>query len=183
MERIRQNMTGYRMPGYIEEILTQNYCRNFMNMSIIRNDGTYSFSYRPGCYSRLDASEMSLYEKLILLRNLISMSENASDHLIGAESYLLEPELVYSKGGRVDMDSLKLMYYPDLKKLDFRYKLVIFSDRILNSGIREEREMADRLREAAEPGDINRVKLFLDKNILRLEGRMYEGDQNKSYRS
>ena len=81
------------------------------------------------------------------------------------------------------MDSLKLMYYPDPKKLDFRYKLVIFSDRILKKDIREEREMANRLREAAEPGDINRVKLFLDKNILRLEGRMNESDQNRSYRS
>lgn len=179
MQRIRQNMTGYRMPGYVEEILTQNYCRNFMNMSIIRDQGSYSFSYKPGCYTRLDTTGMRLYDKLLLLRNLISMSENASDHLIGADSYLLEPELVYSKSGRVDIDSLKLMYYPDMKKLDFRYKLVLFADRILNSSIREEREMADRFRAAAEPGDINRIKLFLDKNILRLEGRMGESKQSK----
>ena len=35
MQRIRQDMTGYRMPGYVEEILTQNYCGMFMNMSIV----------------------------------------------------------------------------------------------------------------------------------------------------
>ena len=34
--------------------------------------------------------------------------------------------------------------------------------------------MAERIREAAEPGDMNRIKLFLDKSILRLEGRMNE---------
>ena len=183
MERIRQNMSGFRMPGYVEEILTQNYCRNFMNMSIIRDKGTYSFSYKPGCYTRIDASEMTLYDKLLLLRNLISMSENAADHLIRPESYLLEPELVYTKSGRVDNESLKLMYYPDMKQLDFRYKLVLFADRILNKNNKEEREIADRLREAAEPGDVNRIKLFLDKNILRLEGRMNEGKQSKGLRS
>ena len=69
------------------------------------------------------------------------------------------------------------MFYPDAKKLDFRYKIVLFADRVLNKGIREESEMAERIREAAEPGDMNRIKLFLDKNILSLEGRMAE---NKS---
>ncbi len=183
MQRIRQDMTGYKMPGYVEEILTQNYCGIFMNMSIIRDKGTYSFSYKPGCYTRLDTKGMKLYDKLLLLRNLISVSEDASDHLIKADSYLLEPELIYSKSGRVDPRSLKLMYYPDIKRLDFRYKLVLFANRILSSNIKEEREMADRIREAAEPGDINRIKLFLDKNILRLEGRMNEGKQSKVLRS
>lgn len=183
MQRIRQNMTGFRMPGYVEEILTQNYCGMFMNMSIIRDQGTYSFSYKPGCYTRLETKGMKLYDKLLLLRNLISVSENASDHLIRADSYLLEPELVYSKSGRVDIDNLKIMFYPDIKRLDFRYKLVIFANRILDTSIKEEREMADRFREAAEPGDINRIKLFLDKNIMRLEGRMNEGKQNKPLRA
>jgi hypothetical protein len=176
-------MTGYKMPGYVEEILTQNYCGTFMNMSIIRDNGTYSFSYRPGCYTRLDTSGLKLYDKLLLLRNLISVSESASDHLIKADSYLLEPELIYSKKGRVDTRSLKLMYYPDIKKLDFRYKFVIFANRILDPNKKEEREIAERIREAAEPGDINRIKLFLDKNILRLEGRMNEGKQSKILRS
>ena len=172
MERIRQDMTGYRMPAYIEEILTQNYCENFMRMSMLRDKGSYSFRYKPGGLSRLDPGGMSLYDKLLLLRNLISMSEITEDHLIGSESYLLEPELIYAKGKRVDMDSLRIMYYPDAKKLDFRYKIVLFADRIMNKSIREEREMAERIREAAEPGDINRVKLFLDKAILRLENSM-----------
>ena len=60
---------------------------------------------------------------------------------------------------------------------------MIFANRILDTSIKEEREMADRFREAAEPGDINRIKLFLDKNIMRLEGRMNEGKQNKPLRA
>lgn len=174
MQRIRQEMAGYRMPSYVEEILTQNYCRNFMRMSIIRESGCYSFSYKPDSFDRLDLQGMRLYDKLLLLKSLIEMSENASEHLINAENYLLEPELIYVKGGRVDPDNIRLMFYPDVKLLDFRYKLVLFADRIMNKEVREEREMAEHIREAAEPGDINRIKLFLDKNIIRLENRMIE---------
>ena len=172
MQRINQNMTGYRMPSYVEEILTENHCKNFVRMSIIRDSGNYSFSYKPTGLCRLDPSAMSLYDKLLLIRNLISLSENTSDHLIDAENYLLEPELVYAKGGNVDMDSIRLLFYPDVKKLEFRYKIVLFADRIMNKSIREEREMAERIRSVAEPGDINRLKMFLDKTILRLENNM-----------
>lgn len=172
MQRIRQDMTDYDIPSYVEEILTENYCKNFVRMSIVKESGNYSFSYKPAGLVRLDPLNMKLYDKLLLLRNLISMSENTSDHLIGAESYLLEPELIYARGGKIDTDNLKLLYYPDVKKLDFRYKIVLFADRILNKEIREEREMAERIREAAQPGDMNRLKMFLDKNILRLENSM-----------
>ena len=165
-------MTGYRMPAYVEEILTENYCKNFVRMSIIRDSGKYSFSYKPAGLCRLDTSSMRLYDKLLLIRNLISMSESTSDHLIEAENYLLEPELVYAKGGHVDLNSLRLLYYPDVKKLEFRYKIVLFADRILDKNKREEREMAERIREAAEPGDINRLKMFLDKTLLRMENSM-----------
>lgn len=171
MQRIKQDITGYRMPAYVEEILTENYCRSFVRMSIIRESGNYSFSYKPAGLRRLNPAGLNLYDKILLIRNLISMSENTSDHLIGAENYLIEPELVYAKGGNVDIGSLRLLYYPDIKKLEFRYKIVLFADRILNKSIREEREMAERIRSAAEPGDINRLKMFLDKTLLRLENK------------
>ena len=174
MQRIRQDMSGYRIPSYVEEILTENYCGSFMRMTIVKERGAYSFSYKPDCFARLELSKMSMYDKLILIRNLISVSECASDHLIDPENYLIEPELVYAKGGRLDCGNLRLMFYPDVRKLDLRFKIVVFADRILNKEIREEREMAGHIREAAEPGDINRIKLFLDKNILRLESRMNE---------
>ena len=84
MERIRQDMAGYRMPFYVEEILTQNYCPGFMRMSIVREEDRYAFSYKTDSFVRLDASSMRLYDKLLLIRNLIDMSENNSDHLINA---------------------------------------------------------------------------------------------------
>ena len=73
MQRINQNMTGYRMPSYVEEILTENYCKNFVRMSIVKESGNYSFSYKPAGLSRLDPSAMSLYDKMLLIRNLVRM--------------------------------------------------------------------------------------------------------------
>ena len=32
--------------------------------------------------------------------------------------------------------------------------------------------MAERIRSAAEPGDMNRLKMFLDKAVLRMENSM-----------
>lgn len=175
MERIRQDMSGFTMPTYVEEILTQNYCPSFMRMSIVRDYDSYVFNYKPDAYEKIDVMNLSLYDKLLLLRTLITMSENTSNYLINADNYLLEPELIYSKGPNIGINSVRLMYYPDIKKLDFRYKLVLFADRILNKDVKEEREMADSIREVAEPGDINRIKMFLDKNLLRLEKRMLDG--------
>lgn len=175
MERIRQELTGHRLPAYVEEILTRNYCPGFMRMSMIREQECYKFSYKPGAYKRLDYREMSLYEKLILIRSLITLSERNKEHLIRPETYLIEPELIYLKDNNVSDSDVRLMYYPDIKMLSFRYKLVLFADRILNKRIAEEKEAADRFRQASENGDINRMKLALDKQIMRLENRMAEG--------
>lgn len=46
-----------------------------------------------------------------------------------------------------------------------------FTERIGESGIREERELIRQLIETAESGDMNRIKMFLDKHILRIESR------------
>ena len=183
MQKIKQEMAGYKMPSYMEEILTENYCKSFMRMSIVRDSGNYSFSYKPESCRRLDMKHLRLYDKLILLRNLISISENSSEHLIDPESYLLEPELIYAKGGSLDQGSLRLMFYPDVKRLDFRYKLVLFADRIMDKNNKDEREMLDRIREASEPGDINRIKLFLEKNISRIEYRMNEDKSSRTLKS
>ena len=176
-------MAGYRMPAYVEEILTQNYCRNFIRMTIVKDGGKYSFNYKPDNYTKINAQKMKLHDKLLLIRNLIGLIEEGEDHLINPESYLIEPELVYQKESRVDAGSIKLMFYPDVKKLDLRFKIVIFSDRILDKSIKEEREMAEKIRESAEPGDINRIKLFLDKNILRLESGMADGHTDKTLKT
>lgn len=171
MQRIRQGMTGYKIPGYMEEILTGNHCPYFMRMSMVRDHGNYSFSYRPDKYSKLDKSKLTTYEKLVLVRSVITLAETAREYMIRPENYLLEPELIYSYGGRVSAESIRLMFYPDNRRLGLRYKILLFADRIRDADNREERELFEQLRVAGEGGDINRIKLFLDKNIQRIENR------------
>ena len=174
MERIRHELTGYIMPSYIEEILTCNYCRGFIKMNMVKEHDSYRFSYKPGAYKRLDYRSLGLYEKLILIRAMISIAEKNKEHLINPEIYLFEPELIYTKDNNVSVDDIRLMFYPDIKLLSFRYKLVLFADRILNKKTKEEREAADHIRQISETGDVNRVKLMLDKQIMRLENRMID---------
>ena len=175
MENIRHELAGYRLPAYVEEILTHNYCPGFMRMSMIREKEKYQFSYRPGVYKRLEYRSLGLYEKMILIRTIITISEMNKEHLIKPESYLLEPELIYLKDRNVNSNDVKIMYYPDIKALSFRYKLVLFADRILEKKVKDEKDALDQLRQASESGDINRMKLMLDKHIMRLENRMEEG--------
>lgn len=172
MERIRQELAGHRLPAYVEEILTHNYCPGFVRMSMVREREHYNFSYKPGAFRKLDYKRMSLYEKMILIRSLITLCEKNKEHLISPETYLIEPELIYLRDNKVSADDVRLMYYPDIKTLSFRYKLVIFADRILDKRIKEEKDAADRFRQVSESGDINRMKLMLDKQIMRIENRM-----------
>lgn len=171
MEHIKQGMAGYRIPGYMEEILTGNYCPYFMRMSMVRENEIYSFNYRPDKYRRLNKSTLSTYEKLVLIRSVITLTENIREYMISPEKYLIEPELIYINDGRVSAESIKMMFYPDVKKLGLRYKLILFAERLKDPNKKEERELFEQLRTAGEGGDINRVKLFLDKNIQRMENR------------
>ena len=140
MEKIRQDLAGYRLPAYVEEILTRNYCPGFLRMSMVRENERYSFSYKPGNYSKLNPENLNLYEKLLLIRTVIDICERNKEHLIRPETYLIEPELVYIKGGMVTDPNVKLMYYPDVKLLSFRYKIVLFAARIMDRNKKEERE-------------------------------------------
>lgn len=172
MNKINQGLTEFRMPAYMEEILTRNYCSIFIRMSIIREAGSYKFSYRPGNMTRLAAMELSTYEKMVLIRNLIDMTEFSKRYLVPGENYLIEPELVYSINGGVHDRNIKLMFYPDVKRMKPEYKILQFAERIKNKNNREEREVFNQFRSAAEGGDLNRMKLFLDKYIARVENRM-----------
>lgn len=173
MDTIRHGMNGYRIPAYMEEILTHNYCPCFVRMSIIRDGQTYRFSYRPGRLTRLKTDEFDLYERLLLLRSLIDVTEAAQGYLIGAENYLLEPELIYSDGGNLTAGKLRIMFYPDVRRMRLPQKLMQFIDRI-GSGIpREDREILGQLRNLLETEDINRARLFLDKHIVRIESRSF----------
>lgn len=171
MDTLKHGLTGYRIPGYMEEILTHSYCPYFIRMSIIRDGDSYKFSYRPGRLTRLKAGELDTYEKLMLLRSLITINETAEGFLIGAENYLIEPELVYTDGAGVTPANIRLLFYPDVKKLKFTRKLMLFSERIRKQSDREEKELLGHIREVLESGDLNKAKMILDKNLIRIENR------------
>ena len=173
MNTIKQGMTGYHIPAYMEEILTQNYCPYFVRMTIVRDGESYRFSYRPGHLTRLDTSALDTYNKTVLLQSLISVNEAAMGYLIGAENYLLEPELIYSTQNSTLSQDIRILFYPDIKRQKFPRKLMLFTERIKDNSRREERELLTQFADTLEAGDINRAKMFLDKHILRIENRSF----------
>ena len=174
MDTIKHELNGYRIPAYMEEILTQNYCPYFVRMSMIRDGDSYRFSYRPGRMTRLRLDSLDIYDKLVLIRSLITINEAAESYLISAENYLIEPELIYTADGSTVYRKLKILFYPDVKRMRFDRKLMLFCERIRSDGARDERELFDQLRELLGGGSINKTKIFLDKSILRIENRMLE---------
>jgi len=171
MDDFKHGISGIKIPSYVEEILTHNYCPYFMRMSIIREDSQYKFIYRPENYRRIDIKSLDSYSRLILLREIMSICEKTSNYLIKADSFLLEPELVYIRGETIRSDRIRIMYYPDVKQMDTSHKIMQFAERIKGSS-REEREVFDQFRRTIETGDVNRSLILLEKNIIRLEGRM-----------
>lgn len=171
METIKHGMKGYRIPSYMEEILTHNYCPHFMRMSMIRDGQSYRFSYRPGSMTRVNIQDLDIYGKLVLLRSLITINESAESYLIPAENYLLEPELIYTSDGNTTAGSIRILFYPDVRRVRFPDKLMRFSERIREGCSKDECELIGQFGEALEGGDLNRARLLLDKNILRIEGR------------
>ena len=172
MDNLRHGMNGYTIPAYIEEILSHNYCPVFIRMSIVRDGQSYRFSYRPGILTRFRNEESDSYTRLVLLRSLITLNETAEEHLITADNYLIEPELIYTSGGSTEAGCVRLLYYPDARRIRFPGKLMMFTERIRDKSNREERELTDQFSEVLENGDLNRAKMFLDKNILRIENRV-----------
>ena len=171
MNTIKHGMTGYHIPAYMEEILTHNYCPCFVRMTMVRDGESYKLSYRPGNMKKLDVSSLDTYRKLLLLRSLIWISETAQNYLIGPECYLIEPELIFAQKNSTLAGKIRLLFYPDAKKMKLTGKLMLFAERIRDNNKRSERELFDQLREVIETGDVNRVKMFLDKHILRIENR------------
>ena len=171
MKNMKQEINGYHMPTYMEDILTHNYCPNFLRMSMVKERNDYVFSYQTGRYRKLDTDRLDTYLKLVLLRTVITLNERNADWLIKSENYLLEPELVYSLNNNVEDGCVRLLFYPDVQKQSLERKIVRFADTICNRNDSAERELIDKFKEVAEKADWNRTRLFLDKNIMRLQAR------------
>lgn len=170
MDALIHGISGVNIPSYIEEILANNYCPNFMRMSIVRDAEQYRFTYRKSNLKQLKINSLDMYSKLVLLKSIIEICMKTESYLIKPDSYLIEPELIYTTGKGYSSNEIRLMYYPDVKHLDAAHKIMLFAERIKGRS-REERELFEQFRNVIETGDINRAGLFLDKNILRMEGR------------
>ena len=173
MNTIRHGMTGFHIPAYMEEILTHNYCPYFVRMTIVREGDSYRLSYRPGKYEKLNTAALDTYRRAMLIRSVISIGEATRNYLIGPENYLLEPELVYSAANSTLAGNMRILFYPDIKKLSFPHKLMLFTERIKNNSIRDERELFNQFIDIMETGDINKGKMFLEKHLLRIENRTF----------
>ena len=170
MNELIHGVTGVKIPSYIEEILSNNYCPHFIRMSIVRDTDNYRFTYRTSNMTKLPVKTLDLYSKFVLIRSLIDIISRTGSYLISPENYLLEPELVFTSGKGYGSDEIRLMYYPDLKHMDAAHKIMQFAERIKGNS-REERDLFSQFRSVIETGDVNRAGLFLDKNILRMESR------------
>ena len=171
MNTLKHGMRGHHIPAYIEEILTHNYCPYFVRMTMVREGDSYSFSYRPGNLKRLDLTSLDAYGKLLLLRSVMTINEVTRNYLIGAENYLIEPELIYSTGNSTLAKDLKVLFYPDIRRVGFPQKMMHFTERIRDEHRRDENELLTIFRDIMETDDINKGKMFLDKQILRIESR------------
>ena len=171
MKELVSKVNECKLPMYMEDILTNNYCPNFLRMSMVREDHDYRFSYKTERYTRLDINRLNTYDKLILLRSIISLNERNEDWLIKAENYKLDPSLIYSLNNNVEEGCIRLLFYPDDTRTSFRKKIVSFAEAIKNKRNRSETELLDDFKSVCTNSDWNRTRLFLDKNILRMRNR------------
>ena len=172
MKELREDVGECKIPTYIEDILTHNYCPNFLRMSMVRESDDYTFRYQQDRYKKIQIEKLNTYMKMILLKSLLEIVDRNEEWLIGAETYLIEPELVYSIDNSVDASSLKLLFYPDFSTVDLSTKIANFSRRITNLKDGEEVEMMNQFVDYVCANNWNKARIFLDKNILRMETRM-----------
>lgn len=170
---LKQEITGYHMPMYLNDILTGNYNRNFLRMSIIKDGDAYMFSYDTADLRKIKTVDMTLHEKMQLIRGIIEISEENDNHLVMARKYLLEPELIYSRNNSVTKERLKLLFYPDFNEMEFEDKLILFIDRITDMRKETEVKEMEDLKEMVLKGDRLRLLRYLDKRIVRLDPSVY----------
>ncbi len=164
---ISQRMTGTLVPIYMIEILTKNYCKSFLRMSIVKDDDGYIFSYDVKNLKRLDISKLRPHEKFGLIATLIEMGAFNEQHLVAGENYLLEPELIYETRDGAPKKQIKLMFYPDATKMPFEDKLGIFMEKIKAVSGGKEREVIMRAQAFIEAGDMKRAHRYLVKTACR----------------
>lgn len=164
---IRQSITDYRMPRYICEILCNHYAKAFLDMTIICENDTYIFSYDKKNKRRLVYRELTELDKLQLVLTLIMINDNNCQMLIGAERYLIEPELIYSVRNRTDYNSVGILFYPDTTMTPFNIKLIRFMDKIGTKNKKKAINCFELIKDELAKNEIYRAKSIAEKNLNR----------------
>ncbi len=165
---LRQGINNYYMPIYMRDILINNYCPCFLEMSIVKENDSYMFSYDTGFSERMDMNKLSTIDKLMLIRSILRLNHLSEEWLIRAEDYLLEPELLYSYNNSVYTDEVKLLFYPDFKSQEFNLKLALLIDKIKDKRNKRELEVMERLKDISNDGDMVLLERTIEKMINRI---------------
>lgn len=171
---LKQSITGYSMPIYLAEILTKNYCKGFLRMSIMCENGAYMFTYDIERFSRIEIRKLDICGKLSLIETLIKLNHENEEHLIMADSYLIEPELIYSINNKVSRDRIRLLFYPDFKKMSFSCKIKIFTDKITDRRKQNEMEVLEQVKQLIDDGNMIKTLRYINKMKERYAADHYK---------
>lgn len=167
-KRLKHSISGYSMPLFMKEILSNGFCKSFLAMSITIDHDCYMFNYDTDRMSKIQINKLDICSKLLLIETLIILNSSAESWYIKGNNYLLEPELIYSIDNSVYEDDVRILFYPDFKRMDYSNKLAIFIEKLKTGSNSRECEILDKLKSYAELGDYTRVIRILDKQLLRL---------------
>lgn len=157
------------MPLYMQDILSNNFCPNFLNMTIVYSNNSYMFYYETGIKKKLDWRVLDTRDKLILLMNLMTVNFENEEWLIKGDSYLLEPELIYTLGNGVGLGNISILFYPDVRRQKFSVKLANFAEKIKNLDDSNEVNIINQFKTAVIEEEQYIARRILEKNIDRLE--------------
>ncbi len=170
-ERLSRRIVGHSIPEYMIEILIQDYAGTFLRMVVSRNGGVYDLSYEQNGYRRCMAQRLPSPEKFRLLELLYDINEENENHLIPAERYMLEPELIYWKDHRISRKTVRLLFYPDVKGESFLRKWLMLIEKILNPGVPEEKGLLEQMRYLLQKSsDPEKLRDLIQAARIRCEG-------------
>ena len=96
------------------------------------------------------------------------INDNNCQMLIGAERYLIEPELIYSVRNRTDYGSIGILFYPDTTMTPFNIKLIRFIDKIGTKNKKKAMSCFDLIKEELSKNEMYRARSVAEKHLNRL---------------
>ncbi len=166
---LKQTVVDCKLPMYMRDILCNGYCPSFLNMTIVSDGGRLSLYYETGARTKLNIGRLSSADKMELILTIMTMNFENEEWLISAKFYLLEPELIYSLGDRVEHGTIKLLYYPDIMERSFDIKICSFADKLFKESCTDEKQIIEQFKRHVIEGDNYMARRVLEKNIDRLK--------------